>query len=46
METVDPEEEGLVTYERFLEVAALKMKCGFHWQFFWAKGCLRWWDYR
>lgn len=27
-ETVDPEDEGFVAWERFLEVAALKMKCG------------------
>lgn len=27
LEIVDPEDEGYVTYERFLQVAALKMKC-------------------
>lgn len=27
-EAVDPEDEGFVAWERFLEVAALKMKCG------------------
>lgn len=27
-ETVDPDDEGFVAWKRFLEVAALKMKCG------------------
>jgi Ca2+-binding EF-hand superfamily protein len=27
LETVDPDNEGYVSYERFLEVAALKMNC-------------------
>jgi hypothetical protein len=27
LETVDPDEEGYVTYGRFLQVAALKMNC-------------------
>lgn len=31
IETIDPEDEGWAAYENFLEVAALKIKCLFHW---------------
>jgi Ca2+-binding EF-hand superfamily protein len=27
LETVDPDDDGFVVYERLLEVAALKMRC-------------------